>query len=58
MGYVRIGRLDVLPALGDVLLQLVERVQAQLPLQLGSVLLFGREHLPQGADLLLHLATT
>ena len=58
VGYVRVGRLDILPALGEVLLQLVERVQAQLPLQLGSVLLFGRQHLPQSADLLLHLATT
>lgn len=43
--YVRVRRLYILPSLGEVLSELVERAKAQLPLQLGGVLLFGRQHL-------------
>lgn len=39
--YLRVGGLNVLPTLGDVLPQLTQRTQAQLPLQLASVPLLG-----------------
>lgn len=57
-GYLRIGGLDILPSLGEVLFELVEGAQPQLPLQIGRMSLFGQEHLSQGVDLLLHLTAT
>lgn len=54
-GYVRVGGLYVLPALVEFLTEFVERAEAEFPLQLGGVSLFGRQHLTQGVDLLLHL---
>lgn len=39
--YVRVGGLNVLPALAEVLLEFVERAEAQFPLQLCGVSLFG-----------------
>lgn len=44
-----------MPALADVLLEFIERAEAKLPLQLRGVSLFGRQHLTQSVDLLLHL---
>lgn len=58
MRYLRVGRLDILPALAEVLPQLGERTEAQLPLQLAGVPLLGRQDLAQRVDLLLHLHTT
>lgn len=56
--YLRIRSLDILPSLGEVLFELVEGAQPQLPLQIGRMSLFGQEHLSQGVDLLLHLTAT
>ena len=53
--YIRIGGLYFLPALVDFLTEFVERAEAELPLQLGGVSLFGWQNLTQGVDLLLHL---
>lgn len=55
MRYVRIGGLDVLPALAEVLPQLAQGTETQLPLELAGVPLLGRQDLPQRVDLLLHL---
>lgn len=57
-GYVRVGGLDVLPALAEVLPELAKRTEAQLPLQLGGVSLFGGQDLTQRVDLFLHLEHT
>lgn len=58
MRYLRVGGLDILPALAEVLPQLGERTEAQLPLQLAGVPLLGRQDLAQRVDLLLHLHNT
>lgn len=39
--YVRVGGLYILPALGEVLPEFVERTEAKFPLQLCGVSLFG-----------------
>lgn len=47
-----------MPGPADVLLELVERRDAQLPLDVGEPPLFGRQHLGQRLDLVLHLHRT
>lgn len=54
-GHVRCGRSDFLPALAQVLLELVQRRDTQLPLDLCQVPLLGSQHLSKSLDLLLHL---
>lgn len=57
MMYLRVGGLNVLPTLAEVLSQLTQGTQAQLPLQLASMSLLGRQDLAQRVDLFLHLDT-
>lgn len=52
---LRHGGLHVLPASAEVVLQLAQWCDAQLLFELGVLPLFGRQHLPQRADLLLQL---
>ena len=49
---------DLLPALADVLFELVERSDAQLPLDVCHLLLLSCQHLRQSHDLILHLRET
>lgn len=48
---------DVLPGPADVLLQLVQRRDAQLPLDVRQLLLLGCQDLGQGVDFILNLGT-
>ena len=53
--YLRNGGLHVVPALGDVVFEITERADAQFVSEVGLLLLFRCQHLPQSADLLLQL---
>ncbi len=53
--YIRVGGLHILPALGEVLPEFIEWTEAELPLQLRGVSLFGGQNLTQCVDLLLNL---
>lgn len=55
--YLRSGGGDLLPGFGDVLFQLIERCDAQLPLNVRQLLLLGCQHLGQSQDLILNLHT-
>lgn len=55
MGHIRCGCSDFLPALAQVLLQLVEWSDTQFPLDLCQVPLLGSQHLSKSLDFLLHL---
>ncbi len=55
--YLRGGGGDLLPGFGDVLFQLIERCDAQLPLNVRQLLLLGCQHLRQSLDLILNLQT-
>ena len=47
--------LHVMPALGDVVFEIAERTDAQFLSEVGLLLLFRCQHLPQSADLLFQL---
>lgn len=47
--------LDILPAFGQVLFDVTERTQAQLPPDVCCIFFFGQKHLSQGLNLILHL---
>lgn len=49
--------LDVVPAFGQVLFEVAEGAQTQLPPNVRSVLLLDQEDLPQSLDFLLHLCS-
>lgn len=55
--HLRSGGGDLLPGFGDVLFQLIERCDAQLPLNVSQLPLFGCKHLGQSLDLILYLNT-
>ena len=52
---LRDGGGDVLPGFVDVLLQLIQRCDAQLPLDVHQLSLFGCQDLGQGLDFILNL---
>lgn len=54
--YLRSGGGDLLPGFGDVLFQLIERRDAQLPLNVCQLLLFDSQHLRQSQDLIFNLS--
>lgn len=54
---LRSGGGDILPGFGDVLLQLIEGCDAQLPLNVRQLLLLDCQHLRQRLDFILYLDT-